>query len=514
MAPSPYYRIAMITNFFYPRLGGVEHHIWCLSQCLLGLGHKVIVITHDYSPANQRSRRVGVRVMSHGLKVYYLPYSPVVPGSITPINFQSIMPLLRHILLRERIEVVHGHAATSALAFEAMALAKLLGLPSTYTDHSLYDLDDVGGIHLSAATGFVLRTCVQGIICVSHACAENLCLRVGLHPAGCGGGPTVRVLPNAVDGLRFAPRHVPEESSDNSVVVVVLSRLVHRKGIPLLMRAIPVLCATHNNLRFTIGGGGPLLLDIREMIEMHGLQGRVSMLGPVESADVPVVLRSGHIFLNTSLTESFCMAILEASCIGLEVISTSVGGVREVLPENMVRLCEPTAIGVIDAVKWAVERIRRGEGMAPHERHAAVKQMYSWVDIAERTIVVYHATIKRQQDIERHRSKVNPVLERVAWYVNATLPVRVMGMPVPRPMGVFTICYALVVEVMFALWSYLAPADAVDVVPDFCARKSYCRGGRNKNGRMADIYEFGEDPSDQSTSKFSNRECEIVLKTD
>jgi phosphatidylinositol glycan class A protein len=31
----------MVCDFFYPRLGGVEMHIWSLSQCLLKMGHKV-----------------------------------------------------------------------------------------------------------------------------------------------------------------------------------------------------------------------------------------------------------------------------------------------------------------------------------------------------------------------------------------------------------------------------------------------------------------------------------------
>ena len=46
-------------------MGGVEMHIWSLSQHLLRLGHKVIVITHAYGD------RKGVRYMPGPLKVYY-----------------------------------------------------------------------------------------------------------------------------------------------------------------------------------------------------------------------------------------------------------------------------------------------------------------------------------------------------------------------------------------------------------------------------------------------------------
>ena len=54
------------------------------------------------------------------------------------------------------------------------------------------------------------------------------------------------------------------------------------------------------------------------------------------------VLCRGHIFLNTSLTESFCIANLEAASCGLLVVSTDVGGVPEVLPPHMIYLAKPS----------------------------------------------------------------------------------------------------------------------------------------------------------------------------
>lgn len=53
----------MVSDFFYPNMGGVESHIYQLSQCLLARGHKVIIITHFYGD------RRGVRYLSNGLKV-------------------------------------------------------------------------------------------------------------------------------------------------------------------------------------------------------------------------------------------------------------------------------------------------------------------------------------------------------------------------------------------------------------------------------------------------------------
>ncbi|KAF0746077.1 hypothetical protein AaE_008273, partial [Aphanomyces astaci] len=74
-------RIAMCCDFFYPRLGGVEMHIWSLSQCLIRRGHKVIVITHQTDGPNKRQ---GIRYMTNNLKVYYLPLVPMVDNVTLP----------------------------------------------------------------------------------------------------------------------------------------------------------------------------------------------------------------------------------------------------------------------------------------------------------------------------------------------------------------------------------------------------------------------------------------------
>lgn len=83
-----------------------------------------------------------------------------------------------------------------------------------------------------------------------------------------------------------------------------------------------------------------------------------------------VALRAGDIFLNTSLTEAFCMAIVEAASAGLLVTSTNVGGVPEVLPHDLCILAEPEPQAIIDAVSTAVARVLHCpvDRQAQHER--------------------------------------------------------------------------------------------------------------------------------------------------
>lgn len=152
--------ISMASDFFYPNMGGVEEHIFNLSQCLLAHGHKVIVITHAYGD------RQGIRYMTNGLKVYYLPIRACYNQCVLPAMITNV-PLLRFILLRERIEIVHGHSAFSALAHETMMLAKLMGLRTVFTDHSLFGFADLSAVLTNKLLEISLSNC-NHCICVSH----------------------------------------------------------------------------------------------------------------------------------------------------------------------------------------------------------------------------------------------------------------------------------------------------------------------------------------------------------
>ena len=101
--------------------GGVESHIYQLASKLADRGHKVIIITHQYDT------RSGVRYLTNGLKVYYVPFFVIYRESTMPTVF-SFFPIFRQIVLREKIQIVHGHASLSSLCHEAILHARTMGL--------------------------------------------------------------------------------------------------------------------------------------------------------------------------------------------------------------------------------------------------------------------------------------------------------------------------------------------------------------------------------------------------
>jgi len=343
----------------------------------------------------------------------------------------------------------------------------------------------------------VLQTTLSTLnaaICVSNACRDNLILRAHLDPN------KVTVIPNAVDPANFTPDPTPRRSLDRYVhtllwiltglsvllthlypesqlicrpvplfwmhlgnipntknylriKVVVVSRLVYRKGVDLLVGIIPQVCHALPHVDFIVGGDGNRFLHLQEMVEREQLQHRVEFLGAVPHVEVASVLRRGHVFLNCSLTESFCIAILEAASCGLLVVSTNVGGVPEVLPPDMNILCNPNVSDLVEGVKRAVLRQGSADPLDPMAMHRRIETMYSWHRVAKQTEWVYDQVIEE------------PPLsfgERLSCY---------------QSLGGFSGLVACLLAFYIELWirfvEWYHPVERIDVVPDLMPFERY-----------------------------------------
>lgn len=113
-----------------------------------------------------------------------------------------------------------------------------------------------------------------------------------------------------------------------------------------------------NHIKFIIVGDGLKRELLEEIREKANMQDRVEMIGAVDHAKVRDYLVQGHIFVNTSLTEAYCMAIVEAASCGLQVVSTRVGGIPEVLPDSLIILTEPESDSIYEGIMKAIKRLK------------------------------------------------------------------------------------------------------------------------------------------------------------
>uniref|UniRef100_A0A8H7NDL6 Phosphatidylinositol N-acetylglucosaminyltransferase GPI3 subunit n=1 Tax=Bionectria ochroleuca TaxID=29856 RepID=A0A8H7NDL6_BIOOC len=465
--PRQTYNIAMVSDFFFPQPGGIESHIYQLSSKLIDRGHKVIIITHAYDD------RKGVRYLTNGLKVYHVPFLVMYRQATFPTVF-SFFPIFRNICIRERIEIVHGHASLSNLCHEAILHGRAMGLRTVFTDHSLFGFADAASILTNKLLKFTLSD-VDHSICVSHTCKENTVLRASLDPL------MVSVIPNAVVAENFRPRDYKESPNGSGVfgpdtspnrlgptdviTIVVISRLFYNKGTDLLTAVIPRILENHPYTRFIIAGSGPKAIDLEQMIETNVLQDHVEMLGPIRHEDVRDVMVRGHIYLHPSLTEAFGTVIVEAASCGLYVVCTQVGGIPEVLPSHMTTFAKPEEDDLVAATGKAITAMRSGR-IRTEKFHDQVKKMYSWSNVAMRTERVYDGVTGKISEEEFYgfdtggytgsRIRNFALIDRLKRYYGC---------------GIWAgklFCLCIIVDFLFFLFlEWWQPRESIDICPDW-----------------------------------------------
>ena len=383
--------VLLISDFFYPKVGGVEVHIYQLAVSLIRLGCKVTVLTHH------RKNRQGIKYMGNGIKVYFTPLMTLLDDSSVPILYDDLK-ILREICYIERVDIIHCHQSSSSLSLEGIFHSKMLGVNVVLSEHSLYGFSFLD----EASLNKVIRTFfvdIDEVISVSHVATENLILRGMINPK------IAHTIPNAIDNTKFRPPNEKElkemekkkikEGKEDIITIVSISRQAERKGTDLLIEVIPEICKQMPNVNFIIGGDGPKkkLLDV--MVDALGLKDRVKLTGFLPHQKVRDEMIKGQIYLNTSLTESFCIAIVEAASAGLYTIATDVGGVGEVLPEYMVKLVKPDKESIINAIKDTIKNYENLKEKTK-DNYKVLKSIYNWDKVAKKTILVYQRALKKK----------------------------------------------------------------------------------------------------------------------
>lgn len=154
----------------------------------------------------------------------------------------------------------------------------------------------------------------------------------------------------------------------------------------------------------------------------------------------------GQIFLNTSLTEAFCMAIVEAASCGLLVVSTKVGGVPEVLPSQMMLLTQPESQQLTATLLQAIHLIENNL-VDTQAFHGQVSKMYSWPDVAQRTEQIYYRAMRPDRD--------GSLATRLTAYYGCG-----------EILGKIACCMVMVDFLFLLLLDWLVPRDTIDMAPD------------------------------------------------
>lgn len=389
-------KILMISDYFAPHIGGVEHAAGAIGRGLVARGHEVHVLTLNTDGAPPREQL-------DGMSIHRVPCLELTPVVRMQSAWSALFPSAVGKLIRElHPDVIHAHGLFFSTTLMASLMRSTYRCPFVVTMHQ-GALDCLSG-PARLATAAWERVAVKRIldasdrlIAVSQAVARHG-LRLGVRPE------SVRIVPNGVDCDRFFP--APSLIANRPRVMMV-GRLISIKGPELLCNAAPGILAQHPDTEFVMVGDGPLRESLESGLAQRGIRSSFTFLG--SRADIPELLRSGDILVLPSQTEGMPLVALEASASGVPVVATAVGGTPEVVRDGETGLL--VAPGDAGQLTMAVNRLLTSPAlrlqMGRRGREVAVSE-FEWSEISDRTLAVYDEVIGGQT-YARHEGALDRV---------------------------------------------------------------------------------------------------------
>ena len=121
-------KVALISDWYFPKVGGIEYSMHALAKTLAMHGHEVSVITRSYPNVPEYCVRDGVSVIR-------------IKSKPLPGQHRFLMPKaykqLYYLLKQGDYEVVNCHGLDSPIGMSALIASRKLKIPVVVTNHSL-----------------------------------------------------------------------------------------------------------------------------------------------------------------------------------------------------------------------------------------------------------------------------------------------------------------------------------------------------------------------------------------
>lgn len=382
-------KIALCTEWFFPRIGGISSHVLGLASEMRKRGHEVVIITKQANDAHRYKRfEDGELSQLRCVK----PLFPL-PTIIVPPNPSEIGKVLK----REGFDIVHAHHTFTPTPLLSVAAAKRLEVPAVLTNHTIFLVSDLR--YFWTPMSYVLfpfRKYIDKadkVIAVSQAAAEFI--------ANFAEREKVVVVPNGVDISRFNPiSRKFEGSSDFSAekdrsIILYVGRLVYRKGLHVLLKAMPFILDEFPHVQLLIAGRGYMESFLRLFVKRLRLEDHTKLLGFVPNEELPKLYNISDLFILPSLyCESFGITLLEAMASEKAIVASRVGGIPEVIQNGVTGLLfeRGDERDLAKAVLNVLTDRSFAETLASNARKE-VEEKYSWPIVAEEIEEIYKAVL-------------------------------------------------------------------------------------------------------------------------
>jgi phosphatidylinositol alpha-mannosyltransferase len=372
-------KIALVSPYDWGVPGGVNRHVFNLSQHFIRRSHEVTVV----APASKRSADEPAYLHVIGHSAIGLPAS----GSVANVSLSyNLSSRVKALLAREQFDVVHMHEPfMPLLPFQFVRFSQATNIA---TFHAARDT----GSRIYAYTRFIIQPWwerIHGKIAHSQAALDL----VGKYFED-----DYTIIPSGIDYAHFAQEVPPiPELMDTKRNIVFVGRQEQRKGLPYLIEAYAKLKAVMPETRLIIvGPDGGIRPACEKYIEDNNVQD-VVFTDFVSYEDLPRYYRSGDVFCapNTG-HESLGLVLLEAMASGVPIVASRIPGFEAVLKDGEQGLLVPPRDS--DALCEALKRMLSDAGMREAMALAASKHArdFSWDEVSSRVLAFYEETAARR----------------------------------------------------------------------------------------------------------------------
>jgi glycosyltransferase involved in cell wall biosynthesis len=347
--------VLFVTYHFPPEVGGIQTRIsrYVVELSRRGLRVRVVVCGRN---VEGRETLAGAEILRRPGGLGHLPRNVLLVAKNT---------------LRLRADVVHVFTGSSTiLGACTLASARLLGARPVM---SLFGREDFALSGLGRALLLVSMS-------LSWSIAVNSSATQGMLPAN------FRNKARVLMGGANVPASTNHPPSPDVFRVLYVGRLVRRKGVDDLVRAVATLKASVPQMRLTVVGDGPEKQNLQDLVLQLNLSGSAEFRGTLTGAELDteyekcsvLVLPSKDVSSDTA-NEGLGLALIEASMHGKPLIGTSHGGIPEIVEDGENGLLVPP--GDPKALSLALREIFTNPEMARNMGEAALsraKARFSW----------------------------------------------------------------------------------------------------------------------------------------
>jgi len=372
--------ICEIMSAPFPPSEGIGNYVYNLSKNLVGMGHKVTIITRG-------SMKSGTREIAEGIEVLRPTFVPLYPFHIR-IHEAYANRLFKP--MGEKFDIVHFHTPLPPVIETSLPVVTTVHTPM------LEDTRQMELVNFHSALAKVMGRLVSyplerkllnrsdAITAVSNSVAGEL-QEYGVNPGTC------KVMGNGVDESKFTPG----EGDRDEDRVLFVGRLSYRKGLFDLIEGARLVIDAHPDVRFTIAGKGNLRKMLQKKLEKLGLEGNFDLPGHVDARTLVELYQKATAFVLPSHYEGLPTVLLEAMSCGSPVVATAISGNLDVISskENGILVPARSPKILADGISMLLEDYSLRKKLGKNARRT-IEERYTWNAIAEKFLECYRPLLE------------------------------------------------------------------------------------------------------------------------